>query len=109
MLQHDMPEDFVIATGESYTVREFVRRTFQRLDLDWTDHVRFDPRYVRPSEVDALRGDASKARLLLEWEPTIDFDTLIDRMVQSDLELANRELVLRNAGHELSPDALAIA
>jgi GDPmannose 4,6-dehydratase len=99
MLQHDVPEDFVIATGECYTVREFVQRTFARLDLDWEDHVRLDPRYLRPAEVDSLRGDASKARVLLGWEPTIDFDTLIDRMVTNDLELARRELVLRDAGH----------
>jgi GDPmannose 4,6-dehydratase len=106
MLQHDVPEDFVIATGESYTVREFVQRTFARLDLDWTDHVQFDPRYLRPSEVDSLRGDPSKARVLLEWEPTIDFDMLIDRMVATDLELASRERVLRDAGHDVPTDRL---
>jgi GDPmannose 4,6-dehydratase len=109
MLQHDVPEDFVIATGETWSVREFVRRAFARVGLDWRDHVRHDPRYVRPAEVDQLRGDASKARVLLEWEPTIGFDELIDGMVDHDLELAQQELVLREAGHDVPQRGLVFA
>jgi GDPmannose 4,6-dehydratase len=109
MLQHDVPEDFVIATGETWSVREFVRRAFARVGLDWRDHVRHDPRYVRPAEVDQLRGDASKARVLLEWEPTVGFDELVDGMVDHDLELAQRELVLRDAGHDVPQRGLVFA
>ena len=69
MLQRNDPEDFVIATGETYSVREFVEKVFAYLDLDWEKHVKIDPRYFRPTEVDTLQGDASKARAKLEWEP----------------------------------------
>src|SRR3954470_17986014 len=76
MLQQEVPDDFVIATGECHTVRDFLDESFGRLDLDWQRHVEIDPRYFRPSEVDELRGDASKARRLLGWEPKVTFAQL---------------------------------
>jgi len=91
MLQHDEPDDFVIATGETHTVREFLGKVFGYLDLDWHDFVKFDPYYVRPSEVDVLVGDASKAKQVLGWEPTVTFEELVQRMVEHDLDLAKRE------------------
>ncbi|MCI0636994.1 MAG: GDP-mannose 4,6-dehydratase [Actinobacteria bacterium] len=86
MLQQESPEDFVIATGESHSVRDFLDEAFGCLDLDWKRHVEIDPRYYRPSEVDDLRGDASKARRLLGWEPKVRFADLVRLMVQRDLE-----------------------
>jgi GDPmannose 4,6-dehydratase len=102
MLQADAPDDVVIATGESRSVREFVEAAFGRLELDWQRHVQVDPRYVRPAEVNALCGDASKAKRLLGWKPTVSFDQLVKMMVDHDLELARRERTLRDAGHEVS-------
>jgi GDPmannose 4,6-dehydratase len=98
MLQHPTPEDFVIATGNMVTVQEFVERVFARVGLDWEAHVRFDERYLRPTEVDALQGDASKARKLLGWRPKHTLDSLIDDMVEADLELARRERILADHG-----------
>ena len=86
MLQQDQPQDFVIATGESHTVREFLDLAFDHLDLDWNRHVEIDPRYFRPAEVDELRGDMSKARRVLNWEPRIKFKELVRTMVDADLE-----------------------
>jgi len=91
MLQVEKPGDFVIATGESHSVREFLVAVFARLDLTWQDHVEFDPRFLRPSEVDELRGDAANARAALGWEPRISFDNLVGMMVEHDLRLARRE------------------
>ncbi|WP_422002558.1 GDP-mannose 4,6-dehydratase [Reyranella sp.] len=99
MLQHEVPDDFVIATGTSHTVREFVELTFDQVGLDWSKYVEFDPRYLRPAEVDFLEGDASKARSILRWEPTVGFNELVRMMVESDLELARQERTLINAGH----------
>jgi GDPmannose 4,6-dehydratase len=95
MLQRDQPEDYVVATGETYSVREFLERTFSMLDLDWNDHVEFDPRYMRPSEVDVLLGDASKARDELGWRPEVSFPDLVKMMVEHDWELARREKFAR--------------
>ena len=86
MLQQDEPEDFVIATNETHTVRELVERAFARVDLDPADHVGTDPQYYRPAEVDQLRGDYSKAREKLGWEPKTSFEELVDLMVDADLE-----------------------
>ena len=91
MLQHDTPDDFVIATGETRSVSEFLDEAFGCLDLDWHDHVTIDPRYYRPSEVDLLCGDPAKARRLLNWEPTTSFAELVRLMVDADLELARSE------------------
>jgi GDPmannose 4,6-dehydratase len=91
MLQRDEPDDYVIATGESHSVREFLELAFGRAGLDWQDHVEIDARYYRPAEVDALCGDPSKALALLNWQPTVSFPALVDMMVDSDMELAARE------------------
>ena len=91
MLQQDKPDDFIVATGETYSVRQFLEWTFGMLDLDYNDHVEFDPRYMRPSEVDVLLGDPSKAKKVLGWEPDVDIHALIRMMVENDLEMARRE------------------
>lgn len=99
MLQQDKPDDYVVATGESISIRDFLGLTFGRLDLDWQKHVEIDPRYFRPAEVDHLEGDPGKGRRILGWEPKTDIRTLAAMMVDSDLKLAQKELVLREAGH----------
>jgi GDPmannose 4,6-dehydratase len=91
MLQIDTPDDFVIATGETHTVREFLALAFSTLGLDWTQYVEIDPRYFRPAEVDVLLGDASRARQALGWAPTVTFEGLVRQMVEADLELARAE------------------
>ncbi len=85
MLQQDEPEDYVIATGETHSVREFVETAFAHVDLDWNDHVGIDPRYYRPAEVELLLGDASKAREQLGWEPSVSFEALVTEMVDADM------------------------
>ncbi len=97
MMAHDEPSDWVIATGESYSVSDFLDRTFARLNLDWKRHVEFDPRYLRPTEVDTLLGDSSKARGALGWVPEVGFDELIAMMVENDLELARDEKAVADA------------
>ena len=99
MLQQDKPDDYVVATGESISIRDFLDLVFGRLDLDWQQHVEIDPRYYRPAEVDHLEGDATKARTTLGWEPRTDVRTLAAMMVDSDLRLAQKERVVRDAGH----------
>jgi GDPmannose 4,6-dehydratase len=99
MLQQDTPDDYVVATGEAITIRDFLSLTFGALDLDWKQFVEIDPRYFRPAEVDHLEGDPSKGRRILGWEPKTDIRTLAKMMVDSDLRLAEKELVLRDAGH----------
>jgi GDPmannose 4,6-dehydratase len=91
MMQQDKPDDYVIATGESHSVQEFLELVFERLKLDWRKHVVSDPRYLRPSEVDVLIGDYSKARNMLKWEPKVEFPELVGLMVDADMELAERE------------------
>lgn len=86
MLQQDEPEDFVIATGETHSVKEFVETAFASVALDWQDYVKVDQRYVRPAEVDLLVGDASKARQKLGWRPKVTFKELVEIMVQADLQ-----------------------
>lgn len=86
MLQTDEPADYVLATGVGITVREFLEIAFTHADLDWKDHVRFDERYLRPTEVDALMGDASKARRELGWTPTVDGRQLARLMVDADIQ-----------------------
>jgi GDPmannose 4,6-dehydratase len=97
MLQAPEPDDYVVATGESYSVRDFLDRAFGALDLDWKAHVEIDPRYFRPSEVDHLEGDASKARTKLGWRPRTSFDDLVRIMVEYDLERARRDVAIREA------------
>jgi GDPmannose 4,6-dehydratase len=98
MLQQDKPDDFVIATGETHSVREFVEKVFGKLDLDYNKHVVVDPRYFRPTEVDVLLGDSSKAKKILGWQPKVGFENLIDMMIAADLELAKKEKTLVDAG-----------
>jgi GDPmannose 4,6-dehydratase len=99
MLQVDQPGDFVVATGESHSVREMVDVVFAHLGLDPKAYVDVDPRYFRPAEVDHLRGDSSKARKALDWAPRVGFRELATMMVEHDLELAKQEKTLRDAGH----------
>lgn len=91
MLQHDKPDDFVIATGHTYTIRQFLDVVFQHLDLRWEDYVEIDPRYFRPAEVDLLLGDASKAQRELGWRAATSMEELAKLMTDHDLELAQRE------------------
>jgi len=100
MLQADTADDYVIATGESISIEQFLGITFALCDLDWKEHVEQDPRYLRPAEVDHLEGDPSKARRVLGWKAATDVRTLIAMMVETDLRLAEKELMLRYAGHE---------
>ena len=102
MLQQDQPDDYVIATDETHSVREFCEKTFSRLDLDYSDFVEIDPRYFRPTEVDLLLGTAQKARRAFGWKPRVSFDELVQLMVDSDLGLAHKEQVLLAAGHDPS-------
>ena len=96
MLQQERPDDYVIATGETHSVKEFVEATFGLLGLDWQKHVELDPRYLRPTEVDLLLGDYSKAKRDLKWQPKVNFKDLVRLMVEADLELAKREAHMSN-------------
>ena len=102
MLQQDRPDDYVVATGEAYSVREFLDEAFGHAGLDWHDHVEIDPRYFRPTEVDYLLGDATKARTALGWTPKVSFQELVRMMVDHDTELARQEQTLIDAGHQVA-------
>jgi GDPmannose 4,6-dehydratase len=95
MLQQDEPNDYVIATGETHSVQEFVELTFSAVELDWNDYVEIDPRYFRPSEVDILLGDPAKAKRELGWSPATTFQELAELMVESDWKLAKQEVILQ--------------
>jgi len=95
IMNADEPDDYVIATGETHSVREFIEKTFEYLDLDWRQHVEIDRRYFRPAEVDLLLGDATKARQKLGWEPRVNFDELVKLMVDHDFKLAKHEAETR--------------
>ncbi|WP_166831370.1 GDP-mannose 4,6-dehydratase [Thalassoroseus pseudoceratinae] len=99
MLQQEQAEDFVVATGETHSVREFLELAFAHVGLDYQDYVEIDPRYFRPTEVDLLLGDATNAKRKLDWQPKVSFEQLVQMMVDEDMELAAREKTLRNAGH----------
>jgi GDPmannose 4,6-dehydratase len=99
MLQQEQPDDYVIATGESHTVRDFLDLVFEKLSLDWRKYVVIDPHYFRPTEVDYLLGDITKAKTKLGWQPKTSFKQLIDMMVEHDLELAQKDKVLMDAGY----------
>jgi GDPmannose 4,6-dehydratase len=107
MLQQDEPDDYVIATGESHSVREFVEQTFHLLDLDPAKYVRTDPAYFRPSEVDLLLGDATKARKKLAWKPRMTFGELVRTMVEADLDEADRERTLVEKGFATRQEGVA--
>jgi GDPmannose 4,6-dehydratase len=98
MMQHENPDDWVLATGETYTVKDFLEITFKKLNLNWEEFVETSEKYLRPNEVDYLLGDASKANKKLRWKPKTSFTNLVDLMIESDLNLAKREKVLLNEG-----------
>jgi GDPmannose 4,6-dehydratase len=98
ILQQDSGDDFVIATGEAHTVREFAEAGFAHVDLDWKKYVKHDPRYERPAEVDILIGDSSKAKKILGWEPKVRFHELVKIMVDADMELLSREAPRKHLG-----------
>jgi len=99
MLQQDKPDDYVIATGETHSVREFAQQVFLKLNLDFEKYIAIDSRYFRPTEVDILLGDATKAQRQLGWQPRVSFEALIDMMVTADMESAEKEKTLCNAGY----------
>jgi GDPmannose 4,6-dehydratase len=90
MLQQDAPDDYVIATGETHSVEEFLNEAFSRAGLNWRDYVELDAKYLRPAEVDLLIGDASKAKRILGWKPTVSFAGLVSLMVDADMEALTR-------------------
>ena len=92
MLQQDTPDDYVIATGETHTVKEFLEAAFSHVGLDWQRYVEVNPRYFRPSEVDLLVGDATKAKRMLGWQPKVTFEALVRLMVDADVEAVGRGL-----------------
>lgn len=98
IMQQDSPDDYVLATGETHSVREFCEEAFACLDLDWQEYVKHDARYERPSEVDLLLGDSSKARRVLGWQPTVTFKELVRMMVAADMQVARQELAVQQAG-----------
>ena len=97
IMQHERPDEFVLATGEMHTVKEFLQEAFGLVGLDWEKYVECDKRYLRPTEVDQLLGDASKAKRELGWEPKVKFHDLVKMMVDSDLELARKERAIKDA------------
>src|SRR5947207_15520808 len=98
MLQQEKPHDYVIATGKAHSVRELVELAFAAPGLDWRRHVEVDRRYFRPTEIDVLRGDATKAREVLGWKPRVTFSDLLKTMVEHDIDLSQRESAVRQPG-----------
>jgi GDPmannose 4,6-dehydratase len=98
MLQQERPDDYVVATGETHSVREFLDEVFGYLDLSWKSHVEVDSRYFRPAEVDILQGDATKAKKMLGWAPKVSFTALARMMTDADKEMAEREKALKEKG-----------
>jgi len=96
MLQQEKPDDYVVATGESHSVKEFVAEVFSYLDLDWRKYVEIDPRYFRPSEVDYLKGDASKAKKVLKWKAKVTFKELARMMTDADMKIAENEKIIKD-------------
>lgn len=99
MLQKDTPDDYIAATGETHTVREFCEVAFDKLGLDWEQYVKLDKKYERPAEVDLLIGNPAKAKQQLGWTPKVKFKDLVAIMVNSDMQLAQEELVMAKSGH----------
>lgn len=100
MLQQEKPDDYVVATGQTHSVREFLDEVFEYLELDWEKHVEIDRRYFRPTEVDLLLGDSSKAKKVLGWEPEVTFKELARMMTDADMKLAEDERILNDHGKE---------
>ena len=94
MMQYDVPEDWVLATGETHTVKEFLDIAFKTVNLNWEEYVKTSEKYFRPNEVDYLLGDSTKARTKLNWEPKVSFENLVKLMVDFDMREAEREKVL---------------
>jgi GDPmannose 4,6-dehydratase len=92
MLQQDEPDDYVIATGETHSVREFLDHAFGHVNMDWKKFVKMDPRYYRPAEVDLLIGDSAKAKKKLGWKPKVGFKELVEIMVQADIDLLEKQM-----------------
>jgi GDPmannose 4,6-dehydratase len=107
MLQAPEPDDFVVATGEAHSVRQFVEGAFGHLALDWQKHVELDPRYLRPTEVNHLLGNSDKIRKQLGWKPRVTFNELVRVMVDHDLEAARQEQTLRQAGHAVADSEMS--
>jgi GDPmannose 4,6-dehydratase len=101
MLQHEKADDFVVATGEAHSVREFLEAAFTHAGLDWQKYVEIDQRYFRPTEVDHLMGDPSKAADILHWKPSVSFQELVAMMVDYDMGQAEQEKLLVDAGHDV--------
>jgi GDPmannose 4,6-dehydratase len=97
-LQHDEGDDFVLATNETHSIREFLDIAFGRLDLDWKEFVKHDGRYERPAEVDLLIGNAAKAKRVLDWEPKVRFRELVEIMVDADMKLLSRPTAREQLG-----------
>ena len=94
MMQYKEPEDWVIATGEAHSVKEFLDISFNHVGLKWEDYIKIDEKYIRPNEVNYLLGNPNKAKDLLDWKPKVSFEDLAVMMVESDLKLAEQEKVL---------------
>ena len=107
MLQQEQADDYVIATGETHSVRAFLEEAFGQVGLDWQKHVEIDPRYFRPAEVDLLIGDASKAKRVLGWEPRVGFRELVKMMVDADLAAVRREVYGTAAEKQAEPESKA--
>ena len=101
ILQQDAVDDYVVATGQIHSVKQFCQKEFACAGLDHQDYVHTDERYLRPAEVDLLLGDAAKAREKINWQPRVSFEQLVEQMVQADLERARREKILLYAGHDM--------
>ena len=99
MLQQETPDDYVVATNELYSVRDFCQKTFGQLGLDYEKYVEIDPRFYRPAEVELLLGDSTKAHKQLGWKPQTSFDQLVEMMVKKDLDLAQQQLQIQNVQH----------
>ncbi|MGB0257159.1 MAG: GDP-mannose 4,6-dehydratase [Coraliomargarita sp.] len=106
MLQQDKPDDYVCATNETHTVKEFVQETFGLLDLDWEQHVEYDKNYERPAEVDLLIGDPAKLKKQIGWEPKIKFKELVKIMTDADLKLAEHEKLIKETGQGVFSDSV---
>ena len=100
MLQQENPDDYVVATGETHSVKEFLEVVFGCLDLNWQDHVEIDPRYYRPTEVDLLLGEAAKAKKVLNWKPKVTFKDLAIMMTDADMKIAEHEKILKDHGKD---------
>ena len=107
MLQQEKPDDYVVATGECYSVREFLEEAFGHVDLNWEDYVEVDPQFFRPTEVEHLHGDPAKAKAQLGWAPKVSFKQLVSEMMEHDLQLAKQEKVLQDAGFTTIPKGAA--